>query len=105
MYLGKFVETGDIDQIFKNTTHPYSIALLSARSTIDPEHRRKKIILKGEVPSPIRPPLGCHFNPRCSSDARTPECTNMIPHKMKIEDGHFIWCVNPPVNLDLPSEE
>lgn len=105
MYLGKFVETGEVDQIFTNTTHPYSIALLSARSTIDPEHRRKKIILRGEVPSPILPPSGCYFNPRCSSDARTPECNNMIPHKMKIEDGHYIWCVNPPVSLDLPIEE
>ena len=104
MYLGKFVETGDVDQIFANTTHPYSIALLSARSTIDPEHRREKIILRGEVPSPISPPSGCYFNPRCSSDARTPECNNMFPHKMKVEDGHYIWCVNPPVGLDLPSE-
>ena len=96
MYLGKFVETGSVDQIFDNPTHPYSKALLSARSTIDPEHRREKIILKGEVPSPIAPPPGCYFNPRCSSDARTPECSMEEPHKIVIDEGHTIWCVNPP---------
>jgi oligopeptide/dipeptide ABC transporter ATP-binding protein len=96
MYLGKFVETGSVDQIFDNPTHPYSRALLSARSTIDPEHRRAKIILKGEVPSPIAPPSGCYFNPRCSSDARTPECALKEPHEIKIDEGHKIWCVNPP---------
>jgi len=96
MYLGKFVETGSIDQIFDNTSHPYAQALLSARSTIDPEHKRKKVILRGEIPSPIRPPPGCYFNPRCSSDARTPECSMELPHEIVIEEGHSIWCVNPP---------
>jgi len=105
MYLGKFVEIGDVNQIFSNTTHPYSKALLSARSTIDPEHRRKKIILRGEVPSPINPPNGCYFNPRCSSDARTPDCTYKNPHKMTIEEGHYIWCVNPPIGVKLVDEE
>ncbi|MHA2051042.1 MAG: ABC transporter ATP-binding protein [Promethearchaeota archaeon] len=96
MYLGKFVETGSVDQIFANTSHPYAQALLSARSTIDPEKKRKKVILRGEVPSPIRPPPGCYFNPRCSSDARTAECSIEEPHEIKIEEGHSIWCVNPP---------
>jgi len=96
MYLGKFVETGNVDQIFNNTSHPYAKALLSARSTIDPERKRKKLILRGEVPSPIRPPPGCYFNPRCSSDARTPECSMEEPHEIVIEEGHSIWCVNPP---------
>jgi oligopeptide/dipeptide ABC transporter ATP-binding protein len=96
MYLGQIVETGSVDQIFDNPSHPYSQGLLSARSTIDPERRRKKIILRGEVPSPINPPPGCHFNPRCSSDARTPECAIENPHKITIEEGHYIWCVNPP---------
>jgi len=96
MYLGKFVETGSIDQIFDNTSHPYAQALLSARSTIDPEHKREKLILRGEVPSPIRPPPGCYFNPRCSSDARTPECSIEEPHEIIIEEGHSIWCINPP---------
>ena len=96
MYLGKFVETGSVDQIFDNPSHPYAQALLSARSTIDPERRREKIILRGEVPSPIAPPPGCYFNPRCSSDARTPECALEKPHKIVIEEGHAIWCINPP---------
>jgi len=96
MYLGKFVETGSVDQIFDNPSHPYAQALLSARSTIDPERRREKIILRGEVPSPIAPPPGCYFNPRCSSDARTPECALEEPHKVVIEEGHHIWCINPP---------
>ncbi|MFW9877473.1 MAG: ABC transporter ATP-binding protein [Candidatus Thorarchaeota archaeon] len=104
MYLGMFVETGSIDQIFNNPMHPYSKALLSARSSIDPEHRRKKLILKGEVPSPIYLPPGCYFNPRCSSDVRTPECEIKKPHKMKIDKGHYIWCVNPPKGVDIIDE-
>ncbi|MHA1728237.1 MAG: ABC transporter ATP-binding protein [Promethearchaeota archaeon] len=94
MYLGKFVETGTIDQIFDNTAHPYSIALLSARSQIDPENKRKMIILKGEVPSPINPPSGCSFNPRCFADFRTEQCEINKPTKIEIEPGHFSWCPN-----------
>ncbi|NVM44818.1 MAG: ATP-binding cassette domain-containing protein [Candidatus Lokiarchaeota archaeon] len=96
MYLGKFVEIGETDQIFLNPSHPYTQALLKSRSEIDPFDQDVKYVIDGEVPSPIAPPPGCTFNPRCVSDNRTPECEYETPHKIKIEEGHYIWCVNPP---------
>ncbi len=96
MYLGQIVEIGDTDQIFSKPTHPYTQALLASRSEVDMKNRDIKFILHGEVPSPIAPPTGCTFHPRCSSDVRTKECEFDLPHKIKIEDGHYIWCVNPP---------
>ena len=99
MYLGKFVEVGKTDQIFFKPSHPYTIALLESRSEIDPEKQEIRFVLSGEVPSPIAPPPGCTFNPRCSSDARTKECEYDLPHKIKIEEDHYIWCVNPPVGF------
>jgi oligopeptide/dipeptide ABC transporter ATP-binding protein len=100
MYLGKIVEIGDTDQVFFNPSHPYTQALLASRSEIDPENQEIKFVLEGEVPSPIAPPPGCTFNPRCSSDARTKECEIELPNKIKIEEGHYIWCVNPPTHLN-----
>jgi len=96
MYLGKFVEIGETDQIFLNPTHPYTQALLKSRSEIDPFNQDIKYVIDGEVPSPIAPPPGCTFNPRCVSDNRTPECEFESPHQIKIEEGHYVWCVNPP---------
>jgi len=100
MYLGKFVEVGATDQIFSNPAHPYTQALLKSRSEIDPYDQDIKYVIDGEVPSPIAPPPGCFFNPRCVSDARTPECEYEIPHQIKIEEGHYIWCVNPPNGVE-----
>ena len=96
MYLGKFVELGNTEQIFLNPTHPYTQALLASRSEIDPYNREISFVIEGEVPSPIAPPPGCTFNPRCVSDARTKECEFELPHKIKIGENHFVWCVNPP---------
>ena len=105
MYLGKFVEIGFTDQIFDNPTHPYTQALLKSRSEIDVINREISFVIQGEVPSPIAPPPGCTFNPRCVSDARTSECEFDLPHKIKIKEGHYIWCVNPPVGFTpLPNE-
>jgi len=98
MYLGKFVEVGDTKQIFSSPTHPYTQALLASRTEIDPYDQEIKFVIEGEVPSPIAPPPGCFFNPRCSSDARTKECEFELPHKIKIEENHYIWCVNPPIS-------
>jgi oligopeptide/dipeptide ABC transporter ATP-binding protein len=107
MYLGKFVEVGETDQIFLNPSHPYTQALLSSHSEIDPFDQDVKYVIDGEVPSPIAPPPGCYFNPRCTSDARTSECEFEMPHKIKIEEGHYIWCVNPPLlhNKKNPDSE
>jgi peptide/nickel transport system ATP-binding protein/oligopeptide transport system ATP-binding protein len=104
MYLGKFVEVGETDQIFLNPVHPYTQALLKSRSEINPFDQDIEYVIDGEVPSPIDPPPGCTFNPRCVSDARTPECEFKLPHKMKIEEGHYIWCVKPPTGVDVIEE-
>ena len=105
MYLGKFVEIGDTDQIFNHPTHPYTQALLSSRSEIDVKNRDITFVIEGEVPSPIAPPPGCTFHPRCVSDARTKACESELPHEIKIEKGHSIWCVNPPVGFTPVDEE
>ena len=94
MYLGKFVEFGSTEQIFSNPVHPYTRALLSSRAEFDPDDQDIRFVIDGEVPSPINPPSGCAFNPRCTAETRTEECENLFPHKMEIEDGHFIWCCN-----------
>jgi oligopeptide/dipeptide ABC transporter ATP-binding protein len=104
MYLGRIVELGSKNQLFSKPTHPYTQALLNSRIKIDPNSQDIKYVIGGEVPSPIRPPPGCHFNPRCSSDSRTKECEFEIPHMMEVEDNHYIWCVNPPTGVDLLSE-
>jgi oligopeptide/dipeptide ABC transporter ATP-binding protein len=92
MYLGKFVETGETDRIFNNPTHPYTKALLASRSEIDPDDQDIKFVIKGEIPSPIFPPSGCPFNPRCDSESRTLECFGNYPEKIEVEKGHYVWC-------------
>ncbi|MHA2185824.1 MAG: ABC transporter ATP-binding protein [Promethearchaeota archaeon] len=92
MYLGKFVEFGSTEQIFSNPIHPYTQALLSSRAEFDPEDQVIRFVIDGEVPSPINPPSGCAFNPRCTAETRTKECENLFPHKMEIEEGHYVWC-------------
>jgi oligopeptide transport system ATP-binding protein len=99
MYLGKFVEVGSKEQIFSNPTHPYTRALLASRSEINPYNQDISFVIKGEIPSPIAPPPGCSYNPRCTSEFRTKECELNIPHKIEIEEGHFIWCNNPPTSM------
>ncbi|MFW9824809.1 MAG: ABC transporter ATP-binding protein [Candidatus Thorarchaeota archaeon] len=105
MYLGKIVEVGSKEQVFKRPTHPYTQALLSSHTDIDPYNQEISFVIEGEVPSPIAPPPGCTFNPRCSSDARTKECEYDLPHKIKIEEGHYIWCVNPPIPMQSETQE
>jgi dipeptide transport system ATP-binding protein len=65
MYLGKVVESGPKEALFATPRHPYTLALLSSTPSLDPAHRRTKIVLKGELPSPINPPSGCAFHKRC----------------------------------------
>jgi len=100
MYLGRIVEIGSKKQIFTRPTHPYTQALLKSRIRVDPNSQDIKFVIDGEVPSPINPPSGCHFNPRCISDVRTKQCELKIPHKIKIEDNHYIWCINEPKDLN-----
>ncbi len=99
MYLGRIVEIGSRKQIFARPTHPYTQALLYSRIKVDPDSQDIKYVIEGEVPSPINPPSGCHFNPRCVSDARTKECEFDTPHRMEVGENHYIWCINPPKDL------
>lgn len=105
MYLGKIVEVGSKEQVFSRPTHPYTQALLASHSDIDPYNQEISFVIEGEVPSPIAPPPGCTFNTRCSSDARTKECEFELPHKITIEEGHYIWCVNPPTSMQSEIQE
>ena len=65
MYLGRIVELSSTEQIFDHTMHPYTEALLSAIPVVDPDNKRSRIVLEGDVPNPVHPPEGCHFHPRC----------------------------------------
>lgn len=93
MYLGKFAEFGTLDKVFYNPQHPYTKALLSARPTFDPSKRTERIILEGDVPSPINPPSGCPFHPRCFETNKHVGCGIDTPRKIKLEDNHYMFCL------------
>ena len=90
MYLGQIVEFADTDDIFENAQHPYSIALLSAIPQIDQTTKRSRIVLKGDVPSPMNPKPGCRFAPRCWM-ARE-DCMGTNQELVEVEPGHFVFC-------------
>jgi len=92
MYLGKFVEGGTIDEVFYNPTHPYTRALLSARPTFDPDSKAKRIILEGDVPSPINPPSGCSFHPRCYEKGNHVGCDINNPIRVDLGGEHYMMC-------------
>lgn len=90
MYLGQIVEIADTDQIFENTMHPYSIALLSAVPRVNLDKKVSRIVLKGDVPSPMNPKPGCRFAPRCWM-ARD-DCKDRDPELVEVEPGHCVAC-------------
>jgi oligopeptide/dipeptide ABC transporter ATP-binding protein len=94
MYLGKIVELGTVEDIFNNTAHPYTIALLSARPTVSHEKKIEKIILEGEIPSPSNPPSGCFFNPRCNYRTDDKPCNTEFPPRIDLSDTHSVRCWN-----------
>ena len=90
MYLGKVVEMGPARDVCRQPKHPYTQALLSAVPTIDPESKRQRIILSGELPSPIDPPSGCPFHPRCPiAEAR---CKVEVPALRTLGEGRMVAC-------------
>ena len=93
MYLGKIVELADTEQIFDNTMHPYTEALLSAIPIVDPDHKHSRIVLEGDVPNPVRPPDGCLFHPRCKKcmEICKKERPKLIKHTVEGKD-HFCAC-------------
>jgi peptide/nickel transport system ATP-binding protein/oligopeptide transport system ATP-binding protein len=90
MYLGKIVERAKTEDLFNNPLHPYTKALFSAALPGHPDTVREEIILPGEVPSPINPPSGCHFHPRCP--AAMPQCAEIEPEEKEITPGHLVSC-------------
>ena len=90
MYLGKLVELATSDELFNNPLHPYTNALFSAIPVLDPKLRREKIVLSGEVPSPVDIPAGCRFHGRCRD--RMKICTQTEPELNNIGNKHFVRC-------------
>ena len=94
MYLGRIVEYAAADELFANPKHPYTKALLAAAPIPDPviERTRPRTIIKGELPSPLNPPSGCVFHPRCP--LATEECKQAVPAVRELGPGHLVACIH-----------
>lgn len=97
MYLGKMVELADREELFRNPLHPYTKALMSAIPIPDPTAKRERIILKGDVPSPLNPPKGCRFHPRCP--VAIDKCSVDEPEFKELLPGHWAACWVAEQNL------
>ncbi len=98
MYLGKLVEVAPSESLYEKRHHPYTRALLSAIPVPDPDRRRLRVLLEGDVPSPIDPPSGCSFHPRCPR-AEIGKCDTEVPPLVELSKGshHRVACWNPHV--------
>jgi oligopeptide/dipeptide ABC transporter ATP-binding protein len=84
------VELADRDELYRNPLHPYTQALMSAIPIPDPRLKRERIILKGDVPSPLNPPTGCRFHPRCP--VAFDHCSKQAPEFRDVGNGHYVAC-------------
>jgi oligopeptide/dipeptide ABC transporter ATP-binding protein len=95
MYLGEIVETAPTAALFRSPLHPYTQALLASVPVMDPETKRKRILLEGDVPSPLNPPSGCRFHPRCAVARQRgilDRCRSEAPKAVEPEAGHVARC-------------
>jgi oligopeptide/dipeptide ABC transporter ATP-binding protein len=90
MYLGKIVELAETAELYKNPLHHYTLALFSSVPVPDPTIQRKRIVLSGDVPSPVNPPAGCRFHPRCSMAMDI--CRHKEPKLIDVGRGHLVAC-------------
>jgi oligopeptide/dipeptide ABC transporter ATP-binding protein len=90
MYLGEIIELAPVKILYDRPLHPYTRSLLSAVPIPNPRRRKKRIILRGDVPSPIHPPPGCRFHPRCPE--RMDICDKQKPETRQIENDHLVTC-------------
>ncbi|GLI05761.1 hypothetical protein YDYSG_17910 [Paenibacillus tyrfis] len=91
MYLGAIVELAPVETLFRGAVHPYTRALLSAIPSVGAGERRERIVLRGEVPSPLHPPAGCLFHTRCPQAVA--ECASMLPDWKHVGPDHYARCL------------
>jgi oligopeptide/dipeptide ABC transporter ATP-binding protein len=106
MYLGKIVELASALDLYREPLMPYTQALLSAVPVPDPNAKRSRIVLTGDVPSPANPPPGCVFNPRCQHPAKDAACTRIVPPLEEKAPGHFVACIKqPPTGIPWSAQQ
>jgi peptide/nickel transport system ATP-binding protein len=100
MYLGKLCEIGPSDGLYTKPAHPYTKVLLDSIPIPDPTVETRQVTVDGEPPSPVNPPSGCRFNPRCP--AASDRCRSEEPQMREISSGHFVACHHPLVGGEAP---